>query len=70
MTFVRDPEERFISLDEAAHALGVPIAWLRREAAEDRVPHLIVGRSLRFHLPSLKQALLERVHEQEERDRA
>jgi hypothetical protein len=44
-----------------ARRLGVSEAWLMREAAEGRVPALQAGRSVLFHYPTLRRALLRRV---------
>ena len=55
--------ESFMSLQRTAARLGVPIAYLRREAESNRVPHLRVGRRLLFSPEAVEQALIERAQE-------
>lgn len=50
----------FISVHRAAFHLGVPVAWLRREAIAGRVPCLRAGRRLFFELDVVRHALLAR----------
>lgn len=48
------------SLQDTATALGVPAAWLRREAQAGRVPSLKAGRRLLFDLGDVSAALAAR----------
>ena len=50
----------FKSVGEAATTLGVPIAWLKREAIEGRVPCLRAGRRFLFDLDLVRESLLEK----------
>lgn len=52
--------ESFLPLRRAAARLGVPIAWLKSEAAAGRVPCLRVGRRLLLNCDAVERALLER----------
>ncbi|MCC6681135.1 MAG: helix-turn-helix domain-containing protein [Phycisphaeraceae bacterium] len=53
-------EPRFISVLEAAAKLGVPAAWLKREADSGRVPAIRAGRRLRIDPDAVARVLLER----------
>jgi len=53
-------QEAFVGIHSAAYELGVPLAWLKREAEAKRVPVLKVGRQLRFNIQQVKCALTER----------
>jgi hypothetical protein len=52
--------ETFVSADEAAGRLGVPVAWLKAEAKAGRLPHICVSRRLLFNVPTIERVLLER----------
>ena len=52
--------ETFITIKRAAGHLGVPVAWLRREAEANLVPSLLVGRRLMIDLEAAEAALRER----------
>lgn len=49
-----------VRVEIAAHRLGVPTAWLRREVEEGRLPGLVAGRSVLVHLPTITALLAER----------
>jgi hypothetical protein len=53
-------QEPFVSLLAAAQSLGVPAAWLKREAKAGRIPHLKAGCRILFNLQLVERALLER----------
>jgi hypothetical protein len=55
--------ETFLPLKQAASQLGVPAAWLRREALAGRVPCLRARRRLLFNLAAAEAALLARSRE-------
>jgi excisionase family DNA binding protein len=55
-------ETRFTNSTTAARLLGVPEAWLKREAREGRVPCLRAGRRLLFDVSAVEQALSERAY--------
>jgi excisionase family DNA binding protein len=42
------PEARLWSAQQAAGYLGVPVGWVRDAARRNRLPHLRVGKHLRF----------------------
>lgn len=50
----------FKSLSKTATTLGVPIAWLKREADAGRVPCLRAGRRFLFDLEMVANALAEK----------
>lgn len=50
---------RLLDVDSAASYLGVTPRWVRRAVAERRIPHVKVGRYVRFDPADLK-AYLER----------
>ena len=52
--------EKYIGLRRAAATLGVPTAWLKREADEKRVPCLLVGRRRMFSVEAVERSLTER----------
>lgn len=56
-------DARFTSVRAAARRLGVPEAWLKREAREGRVPVLRAGRRLLFDVAAVEQTLAERAQE-------
>ena len=59
-----DTQESFQGIQSAAYELGVPVAWLKREAEAERVPALRVGRQLRFNIQQVERALTERAAQQ------
>lgn len=48
-----------VDLDEAARLVGMSARWIRREAAEGRLPYARLGRALRFRVADLR-ALVDR----------
>ena len=52
--------ERFINLRRASGRLGVPLSWLRDEAAAGRVPTLKTGRSVLVNIELVERLLDER----------
>ncbi len=52
-------ESRYIPIRQTAHRLGVPTAWLKREADAGRLPCLRVGRR-RMFAPDAVRAELDR----------
>jgi hypothetical protein len=55
-----EPEQSFVMCNRAAYFLGVPQAWLKREAEAGRLPCLKIGKSLRFNLDAVRNALNDR----------
>lgn len=51
---------KFITLRQVAQHTGLPIAWLKREAREKRLPHILVGNRLMFSLEMVVAELAER----------
>lgn len=45
---------------ELAERTGLPVAWLKREADEGRLPCIRVGRRRYFDAEAVEQALLKR----------
>lgn len=56
---VTDQHRRPLDVNEAAAYLGVTARWVRRAVAERRIPHLKVGRYVRFDQEDL-DAYLQR----------
>ena len=50
----------FLPIAPAARYLGVPVKWLRAEAAAGRIPHLRAGPRLLVQLDAVEQALRDR----------
>ena len=50
----------FVPIRRAASALGVPLAWLKREAEAGRVPAVCAGRRWFIHLDRAHAQLAER----------
>jgi hypothetical protein len=50
----------FVSLIKAAGTLGLPVAWLRREAREGHIPCLRAGRQFLFNIETIREELLSR----------
>jgi excisionase family DNA binding protein len=48
---------KLISLAELSDLTGLPMAWLRREADEGRLPYLRVGRRRMFDPEAVRAAL-------------
>lgn len=53
-----------VPLSRAATSLGVPRAWLRREASAGRVPAILVGRRWMVHLDHARGVILHRAQQQ------
>ena len=53
-------EPKFVSLTAAAAVLGLPSAWLKREAEAKRVPSVRAGRRRLFNVEAVEAALLQR----------
>lgn len=54
----------FVPIRRAASALGVPIAWLKREAEAGRVPAVRAGRRWLIHLERSRAVLSDRAEAQ------
>ena len=50
----------FVPIRRAAAALGVPLAWLKREAEADRVPAVRAGRRWLVHFERTQAQLADR----------
>jgi hypothetical protein len=60
---MQQTEDRtFVGLNVAATRLGVPIAWLKAEAAAGRVPVLRAGAKFLFNVEAVRAALIERAN--------
>lgn len=49
-----EAQRRLIPADAAAQLLGVPKTWVLAEARADRIPHVRLGRYVRFEAPELE----------------
>lgn len=56
-------EETFVPIRRAAAVLGVPFAWLQREAEVGRVPAVRAGRRWLVHLEETREVLAKRAWE-------
>jgi hypothetical protein len=54
---------KYVSLLRLAEESGLSPAWIRREAAAGRLPHLKVGRRTLFNPSSVAEALRDREQE-------
>jgi hypothetical protein len=45
---------QLLDADAAGVLLSVPASWLRAEARKDRIPHVRLGRYVRFEAPELE----------------
>lgn len=54
---MKSTQSKYLSLIQTAHRLGVPTAWLKREADAGRVPCLRVGRRRMFDLDAVRAEL-------------
>lgn len=45
---------------ELSNELGLPLAWVKAQAKEGRLPCLRIGRQLRFDVPAVCEALERR----------
>lgn len=52
-----------VPLRQASTALGVPVAWLRREVQAQRIPAVRVGRRCLVHLDGARETLAQRANE-------
>ncbi|MCH7526521.1 MAG: hypothetical protein IID39_03705 [Planctomycetes bacterium] len=57
------PQKTFVTIHDLSRRLGLPIAYLRREAETGRLPHVKAGQRLLFHVESAERALLERAEQ-------
>jgi len=56
-------EKAFVKISAAAERLGVPVAWLEREARDGRIPVLRAGTSLLCEVNAVHHSLSERTRE-------
>lgn len=52
--------DRLIDVAEAAELLGVPVSWIRSAARADEIPHIRIGRYLRFRRDRLVEWYAEK----------
>jgi excisionase family DNA binding protein len=50
----REGNGRLLRAEEVANLLAVPKSWVYREVRADRLPHMRLGRHLRFAEPSIR----------------
>ncbi len=51
--------EVFMCFRRVAYRLGVPMAWLEREAKAGRIPHIKAGRSILMNVEQVERTLRE-----------
>ncbi len=56
----------FVPVIQASHELGVPTAWLNREAKAGRIPSIRAGRRWLVHLERTRTKLAESAEHQGE----
>jgi hypothetical protein len=54
-----DQQTTFVPIRQAAEALGVPLAWLRRQSETGRVPAVRAGKRWFVHWDRARAALAE-----------
>lgn len=59
MKYIPPVERTFVPLTFAANKLGVPSAWLLREAQSGRIPAIRAGRRWLVHLERTRTKLAE-----------
>jgi hypothetical protein len=57
----------FHSLDSLAATLGLPRAWLKREAVACRIPSLLIGGRRKFDAAAVRAALAEQAETERRR---
>lgn len=55
-----NPPEKLLPAETVARRVGVPVAWLKREAREGRIPFLKAGRGRLFNERAVCAALAQR----------
>jgi excisionase family DNA binding protein len=45
--------ERLLTAADVAELLNLPESWVREAARQDRIPHLRLGRYIRYHAPAI-----------------
>lgn len=50
----RGGSPRLLSADQAAEMLGVPASWVLAQARRDAIPHIRLGRYVRFQSDDLR----------------
>lgn len=63
MSHGTERKEPFVSVERAASRLGVPAAWLRREARSGGVPSLQAGRRILLNPDDVERVLIDRARE-------
>ncbi len=53
-------DDRLVTVPELAAILAVPESWVYQQTASGRIPHIRVGRYVRFRLPDVFAWLAER----------
>lgn len=54
-------EAPFTEVATTARQLGLPARWLKREAQAGRLPHIVAGKEILLHIPTVKAALDRRM---------
>ncbi|MFK7883905.1 MAG: helix-turn-helix domain-containing protein [Phycisphaerales bacterium] len=57
---MQDQRPAFVAVTEAAELLGIPLAWMKREAEAGRIPAVRAGRRWLVHLERTQAILAER----------
>jgi len=52
--------KKFVTVDRLAAYIGLPVAWLKREAKQGHIPSIKAGKGLMFHVESVERVLCER----------
>lgn len=53
-------ETAYINVYELARRTGLTVGFLRRQARDKRIPHIVEGRSFRFNLDAVLESLKQR----------
>ncbi len=54
--------ERLLTAAEVAELLAVPESWVREATRQDRLPHIHLGRYIRYHASAVDRWLAEQEH--------
>lgn len=54
--------ERLLTAAEVADLLAIPESWVREATRQDRLPHLHIGRYIRYHHTAITEWLTHQQH--------
>jgi len=54
--------DRLLTAADVADLLNVPESWVREATRQDRLPHIHLGRYIRYHATAIRSWLTEQEH--------